>query len=44
MASVLGMPAYQFAVIDHPVSSASDDALASKAETTVQFIESNILQ
>jgi hypothetical protein len=43
MASVLGMPEYNFAVIDHPVSSASNDALALKAESTVQFIESNIL-
>jgi hypothetical protein len=27
MARVLGFPGYQFALIDHPISSAGDDAL-----------------
>jgi len=31
MARVLGFPGYQFAVIAHPISSASDDALRDMA-------------
>lgn len=31
MAQVLGMPGYAFAIIDHPVSSASDAALRERA-------------
>jgi hypothetical protein len=31
MARVLGFPGYAFAVIDHPVSSASDDGLRAMA-------------
>ncbi len=31
MARVLGFPAYGFAVIPHPISSASDDALREMA-------------
>jgi hypothetical protein len=31
MARVLGMPGYPFAVIPHPVSSATDDALRGMA-------------
>jgi hypothetical protein len=29
------MPGYAFAVIDHPVSSASDDALAAMAQAVI---------
>jgi len=32
MARVLGYPAYQFAVIEHPISSADGDALRSMAQ------------
>ena len=35
MARVLGMPDYQFAVIDHPISSASDERLAEYARATL---------
>ena len=31
MAQVLGMPGYAFAIIDHPVSSASDAELRARA-------------
>jgi hypothetical protein len=31
MAQVLGMPGYTFAIIDHPVSSASDADLRERA-------------
>jgi predicted dienelactone hydrolase len=36
MSSVLGMPGYAFAVIDHPVSSATDAELARKARTAIE--------
>jgi hypothetical protein len=35
MGRVLGMPGYGFAVIDHPVSSASDAELRSRAEAAL---------
>jgi hypothetical protein len=35
MCRVLGMPGYQFAVIDHPISSASDERLAEYARATM---------
>jgi hypothetical protein len=35
MARVLGMPGYPFAVIPHPVSSASDDDLRAMASITI---------
>ena len=35
MSRVLGMPDYDFAVIDHPVSSAGDAALSAMARATV---------
>jgi transaldolase len=35
MAHVLGMPGYRFAVIDHPISSASDERLADYARATI---------
>jgi hypothetical protein len=36
MSRVLGMPGYRFAVIAHPVSSATDDALRAMAEATIE--------
>ncbi len=36
MSRVLGMPGYAFAVIDHPVSSATDAQLAEKARTAIE--------
>jgi hypothetical protein len=36
MSRVLGMPGYVFAVIDHPVSSATDDQLKSMARTAIE--------
>lgn len=36
MSRVLGMPDYKFAVIGHPVSSASDAELAAMARATVE--------
>ena len=35
MGRVLGMPGYPFAVIDHPVSSAADEALRAMARSTL---------
>ena len=39
MARVLGLPDYPFAVIDHPVSSASDEELEQRAKVVVKCIE-----
>jgi hypothetical protein len=36
MARVLGMPGYDFAVIDHPVSSATDAQLAARARSAIE--------
>lgn len=36
MSRVLGMPGYAFAVIDHPVSSATDAQLADKARMAIE--------
>jgi hypothetical protein len=36
MARVLGMPGYRFAVIEHPLSSASDERLEEYARVTVE--------
>lgn len=35
MARALGMEGYAFAVIDHPISSATDEALAERARATL---------
>jgi hypothetical protein len=43
MSNVLGAPGYKFAVIDHPVSSASDTELANKAKKVVKLIDELIL-
>tara|TARA_Y100001970_G_scaffold234510_1_gene292929 strand:+ start:645 stop:866 length:222 start_codon:yes stop_codon:yes gene_type:complete len=44
MSNVLGASGYKFAVIDHPVSSASDTELANKAEKVVELIDELILR
>ena len=36
MARVLGMPGYEFVVIGHPISSASDETLADYARATIE--------
>jgi hypothetical protein len=36
MSRVLGMPDYRFAVIDHPLSSATDAELVAMAEATIE--------
>ena len=36
MCRVLGMPSYKFAVIGHPISTASDRELAEYAKATVE--------
>jgi hypothetical protein len=36
MCRVLGMPNYEFAVIGHPISSASDELLAQYARSTIE--------
>lgn len=36
MHRVLGMPDYKFAVVDHPISNASDEQLAEYARATVE--------
>jgi hypothetical protein len=33
---VLGLPAHKFAVNDHPISSASEDAQATAARATIE--------
>ena len=35
MSRVLGVPDFRFAVIDHPISSASDDLLEAYARATI---------
>ncbi len=36
MCGVLGVPDFKFAVIDHPISSASDERLAAYARATIE--------
>ena len=36
MGKVLGLPGYEFAVIDHPVSSASDAELGKRARAAIE--------
>jgi hypothetical protein len=35
MCRVLGVPGFKYAVIDHPISSASDERLADYARATI---------
>lgn len=44
MSRVLGMEGYQFAVIAHPISSASDDGLRAMADLTIQQVRRLLLQ
>jgi hypothetical protein len=44
MARVLGMEGYKFAVISHPVSSASDEDLKAKAAMTIALVGRLLLQ
>ena len=39
MAEVLGFPGYRYAIVTHPISSASADDLAVKAALTVRQAE-----
>jgi len=43
IARVLGMPDYNFAIIDHPVSSATDDELRAKAHATAEQAKTLLL-
>ena len=43
MAKVLGMPGYAYAIIDHPVSSATEKELEARALQTMEAIDSQIL-
>jgi hypothetical protein len=44
MCRATGMPDYKFVVIGHPISSASDDALAQYARTTAERARRLLLQ
>jgi hypothetical protein len=44
MRRVLGMPDYQFAIIGHPISNASDEQLAEYARATVAQARRLLLQ
>ena len=44
MSRVLGMPDYAFAIIDHPVSSATDDGLRAMAAATVREVPRLLLR
>ena len=43
MSRVLGVPDYDFAVIEHPVSSASDSELKARAEATYAAMQRIVL-
>ncbi len=43
MARVLGMPDYKFAIIEHPVSSATDAELEARARVTLEAIEELVI-
>lgn len=43
MGRVLGLPDYPYSVIQHPVSSADDDALKARAARTMADIERLLL-
>ena len=44
MCRVVGMPDYKFAVIGHPLSSASDERLAEYARATIEQVYDLLLQ
>jgi hypothetical protein len=43
MSQVLGMPDYEFAVIEHPVSSADDQGLQARAQQTAEALQRIVL-
>jgi len=43
MSRVLGMPGYRFAVIDHPISSATDAELKAMAAATIAQVRELLL-
>jgi hypothetical protein len=44
MSSALGLPGYPFAVIPHPISSATDEELRAKAADTLRQAEALLLR
>jgi hypothetical protein len=44
MCRVLGVPDFRFAVIDHPISSASDEGLARYARATIEQARAILLR
>lgn len=44
MAQVLGLPDYPFVAIGHPISSATDEALAAYARATVERARALLLK
>ena len=44
MCRVLGRPDYQFAVIDHPISSAGEDRLQEMARATIDDVRRLLLR
>jgi hypothetical protein len=44
MCHVLGVPDYKFAVIGHPISSASDERLAEYARATIEQARQMLLR
>ena len=44
MCRVLGVPDFQYAVIDHPISSASDERLAAYARATIEQAKKILLR
>jgi hypothetical protein len=44
MCRVLGVPDFKFAVIDHPISSASDQRLADYARATIEQAKKILLR
>jgi hypothetical protein len=44
MCRVLGMSNYKFAVIDHPISSASDERLEQYARSTIEQARALLLR
>jgi hypothetical protein len=44
MCRVHGMPDYKYAIIEHPISSASDNELRAKAESTAEQVAQLLLK
>lgn len=44
MSQVLGAPGYEYCVIDHPVSSASDEALRERAAVAAKAMRRLVLE